>query len=881
MTAPVTPAASAAASIQRRFRLRVAGLLVVLACGFVLLGVLAADVLRKIDQQATASSDNVQFTLSQLEIEYLHFENALALALVSEAPDLRELRRRFDVFYSRVVTIGQGEVYRALREQPWFDEHLSLVRGTLDREIPLIDSDDATLAASLTRLNADIPFLHDTIRDISIEGIEVFARLSDEQREAVRTTLIRVAVVTLLLILSLIVISVWLARLWRSARLHEEEASRASARAEAMLNSSLDAIIAVDGSGRIIDFNGAAEEVFGQSAAAVIGGDMATLIVPPHLRDSHNAGMARHLRTGEKRIIGRGRQRFEAMRADGTIFPAEISVAETRSGDEKLFVAYVRDITARVAAEAELLRARDEALAGERAKANLLAVMSHEMRTPLNGLIGTLDLLADTALDRRQRDLLRVMQTSGRILLTHVNNVLDISRIDSGKATVQSEVVDLPALVGDVAESQRAVAEENGNTISVEYDMALPRWVLTDAVRLQQVLLNLIGNAVKFTHDGDILIEVSPDPAQDWLVIRVADTGIGMAPDDLDRIFEDFAMVDSSYSRKAEGTGLGLGIVRRVVALMGGEIGAESEKGEGSLFWVRLPMPATAAPAEAESAPPPVRVAAAPAGQEVGTAETLAEAPPPEPAVAGHDVLVIEDNEINRIVVGGMLERFGHRVTLATDGVEGVETAATRRFDLILTDISMPRMDGVEAARHIRDGGGPNAQTPIMALTAHALPDEIARFHAAGMQRILTKPLTRAALQEALADLDAPAAPAQAAAPAAPPVIDESIRGALVEDLGPDQADRLTRGFLESTGRDIDHLVTTAEAMTDADVIGLVHKIAGGASLFGAARLGATLRALETAGKAGDIPTLRSGVAGLRPLWDETAAALAVPAKAA
>jgi len=252
-------------------------------------------------------------------------------------------------------------------------------------------------------------------------------------------------------------------------------------------------------------------------------------------------------------------------------------------------VSFLRDISDRVAAEQELILARDSAVTGERAKAELLAVMSHEMRTPLSGILGTIELLQGTKPTPRQRRFIAAMKTSADLLLHHVNGVLSISRAEAGQLDLMDTEVDPAELLQELVESQRHAIEANGNTIKCDTSAAPPTiWI--DPLRLRQVILNLVANANKFTRRGEILVECDVISDRRQVEFRVIDTGIGIAEADLDRIFEEFRTLDTSYSRAAEGTGLGLAISRRLVHAMRGEIGVDSEPGEGSLFWVRLPI---------------------------------------------------------------------------------------------------------------------------------------------------------------------------------------------------------------------------------------------------------------------------------------------------
>ncbi len=511
-------------------------------------------------------------------------------------------------------------------------------------------------------------------------------------------------------------------------------------------NGELDAIIVADAEGIVRAYNPAAEAIFGWTQAEIIGQPMAEMMIPAHHRAAHAAGMKRFLTTGERRIIGAGRVQMEACHKSGRRFPVEVSITHERVGGRHVFVSFLRDITHRLRAEADLRAARDEALAAARKKSEFLAIMSHEIRTPLNGILGAVDLLQATPLDEAQTRHVRTLRRSGDILLGHVNDVLDLTRLETGAETLRPRPMDLRAVFDRVLENQDGAARKAGNRMSALVAPDVPPSLLADDRRLSQVLLNLVGNANKFTSGGEIVLSaccLGVADGQARLVLSVADTGVGIPTGDRARIFEDFVMLDPSYDRNAQGTGLGLGIARRIVQAMGGSIDVRDSAGGGADFHIELTLPVADAPAAAPVVPDRDRAAVGPLS-----------------------VLMVEDNPINREVLRAMLEQEGHRVTEAADGTAGVAAAATGRFDLILMDISMPGMNGTEAARAIREGGGPNAATPIVATTAHALPAEIESFRANGMPQTLTKPISRAALRALLAgyapDEDTPdeAAPA-------------------------------------------------------------------------------------------------------------------------
>lgn len=841
--------------------LKLAAIAVVLSLCFGAIGFLGFDVQNRIEDQATATSDNVQWNLSQLEVEYLRLEQAALAAEVNGEVAANELRRRFDVFYSRMMTFWNGSIYADLRsEQPAFLQYARLVRNMLDNRIPLIDGSDEDLIAEIGELRRDLSETRDEVREMSLVGMEYFTALSSENRTEIWLTLTRLAVVTLALVLTLLGVSFAVFRLYRVATDAADERLESNARLQAMVASTLDAVIVANTDGVIVEFNGAAEDIFGYTAEDAVGASLADLIIPQRYRRAHEDGMMRYKATGRRRVVDKGRVQLEAVRKDGSEFPCEFSISSTGSGPNEMFVSFLRDISNQVEAEKELLKARDEALASERAKAEFLAVMSHEMRTPLNGMLGTLELLSDTRLDTRQRDYLRIMETSGTLLLHHVNDVLDISRLDSGKLEVDMRPFNLSNVVNEVVAGQRAAAVAGGNKIHVDMVNISAPMVLGDPQRLQQILINLLSNAIKFTQDGEIRVEIENVDRGQQYEIRVIDTGIGIAPENLNRVFEDFVTLDTSYSRNSGGTGLGLGIVKRLTTALGGEIGLESEEGEGSMFWLRLPMPTLtkdAAPTEAM--------------QDDGEDDLAPDA---------LNVLVVEDNQINRIVVEEMLKKEGHRVTLATDGQKGVEAAAREHFDIILMDISMPVKDGVDASRDIRGGDGPCRDVPIVALTAHALPNDIRRYKAAGMSDALIKPITRATLARTLEANVTARDPAGTAVPApdltefslptaSDPLLNTENLATLINDLGEDKITTLLGAFVKETNQIVDSIADD-ESLDDQALIATVHKLAGSTAMFGTERLCNTLRHMEGMGKSGQSEEMRALRAEPRKIWVET-----------
>ena len=373
-----------------------------------------------------------------------------------------------------------------------------------------------------------------------------------------------------------------------------------------------------------------------------------------------------------------------------------------------------------------------QAQAANAAKTLFLSHMSHDIRTPLTGIIGMTSLLETTALDERQRRYVKTLQASGHALNELIGDILDLARIDAGRVELAVAPVAPAELLESVCEVLLPAARARGIELRRELASTLPERVLADPARVRQVLMNLAGNAIKFTPEGRVTIRVGvrADAAPLWWRLEVEDTGIGIAPDQHRRIFESFAQVDLATTRRHQGVGLGLAICSRLVALMGGEIGLESQEGAGSRFWVDLPLsPVEAAP-------------------DVGIAEA-ASAP-----VGPQRLLLVDDSSVMREVLSAMLRQSGHSVVTAADGAAALRCLAQGPFDAALMDVQMPVMDGLEVTRRLRavEGERATARLPVVGITALADPDTRQACLDAGMDCVVTKPVTREALARALAD---------------------------------------------------------------------------------------------------------------------------------
>ncbi len=413
---------------------------------------------------------------------------------------------------------------------------------------------------------------------------------------------------------------------------------------------------------------------------------------------------------------------FQALRKDGSQYwvLAFISPVRQAGGAITHYLSILEDISRRKQDEEQLTAAKNAAEAANRAKSEFLAVMSHEIRTPMNGILGMAQLVQDSPLSPQQRDYVDTIYSSSEALLGLLNDILDFSKLEAGKIEFESVVFDLADVVSAVMGLMAPRAREKALRLDTDMAHPLPFGLRGDPLRLRQILLNLVGNAIKFTDRGTVRLGVAALAETEQTVelrFEVSDTGIGIPPHIRQKLFRSFSQADTSINRRYGGSGLGLAICRRLVELQGGHIGVESEAGTGSTFWFSLPY---AIARDERPTPPRLPVATG--------------LPPLR-------ILLAEDNAVNRKVAVALLERWGHRVQAVVNGHEAVEAARDRIFDLILMDMQMPEMDGLEATGRIRALPDERARVPIIALTANAMPGDEQHCLAAGMNGYVSKPI--------------------------------------------------------------------------------------------------------------------------------------------
>jgi two-component system, sensor histidine kinase and response regulator len=571
-------------------------------------------------------------------------------------------------------------------------------------------------------------------------------------------------------------------------------------RTRTVIESALDAVVVLDAEGLVTGWNRNAEETFGWTAAEAIGHSLSTLIVPEQYREAHENGMKRFLATGQGQILN---QRIEiaAVHRHGHQFPIELTISALRMGDEWMFSAFLRDITDRKEVEQTLQRAKETAEAANRAKSEFLANMSHEIRTPMNGVIGMTELALDTPLTADQREYLTLVKDSADSLLAIINDILDFSKIEAGKLELDPVAFSLRDMVESTVKALALRAHEKGLELVCRVPTDIPDGLIGDANRLRQVLVNLIGNAVKFTDRGEVLVSVECSRQQDSEVLldfAVVDTGIGIAADKQAAVFEPFTQADGSTTRKHGGTGLGLSISSNLVQLMGGTMRVASIPGEGSTFEFSVPFCVGAA-----------RTAVTDTSQ-----------------LNGLRVLVVDDNRTNRMVLTEMVRGWGMRPTAVDGGDAAIDALSGAHedgesFRLVLLDLNMPGMNGFTVAERIRTGPRRHEATIIM-LASSGQHAEAARCRELGVAQYLVKPVKQSDLLQGIIRalvLPGEHEPVRAQLGTAVPVPSAirrpSLRVLLAEDNIVNQT--LAKRVLEAAGHTVRVAATGVEALAALD----------------------------------------------------------------
>ena len=670
------------------------------------------------------------------------------------------------------------------------------------------------------------------------------------------------------------------------------------------------AIMAVDDRGVYTLFNAAAERLLGHEPGAFIGkraaapvndgGDQAPWLVDPDAY--HQLAAALSAQLGHPvppdwrafRIaaaLGLPPAEVEMLHRDGRRVPVLLALGPTYDEHDEIHgvLAIAVDLTPIKQLEAQLRASEAKAIEANHAKSSFLASMSHEIRTPMIGVTGMIEVLAHSKLEPDQRRALNVIQQSSQSLLQIIGDILDFSKIEAGRLDLSPVVVSLPALLRSVVANCSGAAASKGLTLTCVVDERVGAAYVADPLRLRQIVGNFLSNALKFTESGGVQVALEWRRRQpgdeagglgsDELVFRVTDTGIGVTPEQQKRLFEPFAQADGDTTRRFGGTGLGLAICRSLAGLMGGDVAMESVAGLGTTLRLVVTLPR----ARSEDLPVDAQLAA-------GGNAAFVPRPLPTHGDAERErslVLLVDDHPTNRMVIARQLALAGYACDSAEDGEDGLQRWRSGRYALLLSDVHMPRLDGYDLARMIRDEEARQAlpRTPIVALTASALKGEAERCLAAGMDDYLAKPVSVAVLAACLQRWlphTAPATPGLAGAPGAgappveraalpqlaqPPALDLATLDALTGGSD-DEARALLGDYLDSTVQDLAELDA---AQRDGDIEALTrqaHKIKGAARLVGASELDAAATGLEAGARDGQWPAILPLAADVRTAID-------------
>ena len=592
-------------------------------------------------------------------------------------------------------------------------------------------------------------------------------------------------------------------------------------RKSAILKSALDAIVTVDINGIILEFNPGASKLFGYDTNEIIGLPMAEYLIPKWARPDHYRGMEHYRKTGQGEILGKHIE-LVALNKQGKEIEIEAAITSIEVDNEIYFTAFLRDITQRKLSEKLIVEAKEEAESASKAKGQFLAVMSHEIRTPINAILGSITIIKELQHSEEQARYLKMASEAGNSLQTLINDILDFSKIEAGKMELESLEFDPVQLIEETVELLSHRVFEKGIEIACYFDMNLPSTIKSDQAKVRQILLNLLSNALKFTNEGGILLKIQAEGEK--LKYSIIDSGIGIPAEIMKKLFSQFTQADSSTQRKYGGTGLGLAISSRIVGLLGGEIGVESEEGVGSQFWFTIQpdflseQRPSGQKYKADSARiyesnlttqnalalqlQNMGISVEKISQESGelsrivfsdaegewqyilsydkTVESndiklrkpvrihdLQRASNGNLSVKGQSVLEVkdeqlfhagdkrrlllaEDSQANQLVATTFLKSAGYDVDVVANGKEAVDAVRNFNYDLVLMDVSMPEMDGIEATKLIRQLPGQNSKVFIVALTANVYKEDIERCYDAGMNGFVPKPIDKKHLLESI-----------------------------------------------------------------------------------------------------------------------------------
>ena len=645
----------------------------------------------------------------------------------------------------------------------------------------------------------------------------------------------------------------------RSVQKRTAELKASEARNRAIVTTMLDSVVHIDAQGTMLFVNFAVQDLFGYAEDEMIGRNVA-MLMPEPIASAHDSYLAHYQKTRQPHIVG-NRREVTARRKDGSLFPIELAVNEMVDDAGSSFFGVIRDMTNQKAIERVVTLALRDAEQAAKAKSTFLTNMSHEIRTPLNAILGLTQIGMRDSQDTKFHQIFNRLRDSGGHLLAVVNDILDYSKLEAGKVSIEKRPFALFSVLDNVKNFVTERAEAKGLELSISMSPDLSDWVEGDSLRLTQILTNLLANAIKFTERGGVRLRAARDG--DDIHFRVIDTGIGMSEAQTARLFQPFEQADISTTRNYGGTGLGLAISRNLALLMGGNISVDSALGTGSSFFLQLPLPAVDSPAQ------------------LNHQETL-------PAVAGArlagvSILAADDVEINRLILEDLLTHEGARIIFAVDGqqaLERLQEMGVSAFDVVLMDVQMPVMDGLEATQHLLKIA---PALPVIGLTAHAMAEERDKCFRAGMVDHVVKPvdlniLVAAILRHVrLKTQHAPNAPTVEATDNSvyagcndPAIIDLGILAGRVGN-DPAKIAKYTTRFIE-TSRDTLSEMQAALAHEDLPTLSaLGHRLKSAARTVGAMRFGDICQQIESPKTSNNLEEAQAEVEQLLELFEQIA----------
>lgn len=814
----------------------------------ILLALMASKLFSDLEDLSVSSgASHSRWHSSQFETQVADLDSILTENIANVDLQRDKVRQKINIVLSKLFV---------LKNDPYilnFEKNPELVTSVLmplfqfeTRAIAIADKPTQITTPDLLDLRDILRKARPIVRKISLHGVELWGAQSTKRSTKFAKQLTWTGGFAIGFLIMLVSLLLLMDRMLLSAMRRAAALSASSRQLAATVAGSLDAIVIADSFSKIIEYNTSAEGVFGWTREEIIGRTMEDIFLLEGLKDAYKNAMDKPLLQDRSETLYPTRFELSGRRKNGEEFPVELNMTFVKRNDDAIFMAYIRDVSDRKITEQDLIEARDRAERADKAKSQFLAVMSHEMRTPLAGIVGIMDLLKATKLTQKQDRYIQIATSSSKVLLDHINEALDITRIDVGKLELSSQEFNLPDLVETLVEVLDPLSNEKNLDLRLQLANNIKSNFMGDGHRIRQILTNLLGNAIKFTDQGNINFSVTgrDGPETSFVHFIISDTGSGIAPENHQKIFEDFVAIAQGDQSQVRGDGMGLHISRKIARLMGGDVMVKSDIGKGAEFTLSLPL------------------------ERVSKIDGKVA----EPAYFPHknnqniNTLVVEDNNVNREVLGDMLEGMGHSVSRATNGVEALDYANIQSFDIIFMDINMPVMGGIETTHRIRADSKLNSKACIVGLTAHGSDEFGEEAQQAGMDYFFTKPIRLEALRKIISDI---------VSNDQFTVIDEfsPVLTELFETLGREKVLRIGEKFFEELDVFIQQSVDGVFAEDHVALVEATHKMKGAAVLLGQNMLETPLDQLECHTLEGDVTDLTNSIQSLRNIAQQLKAA--------